>query len=164
MYFRYAAMACVLFCAPAALACSLKTAAQPFVVQGQASSTAAEGLKAPLVEVVSITRGIGTRHASCDDTGLLSLKVEWPRGTDYKLRDIGFEFRVISGEDSYAIFPQAPVTGRVDGRDSEFLFMWTDGPPAQQQAIQLQVEVRAVTADNQRGPATLATISAAPGS
>ena len=139
MYLRCAAMACVLFCAPAALACSLKTGAQPFVVQGQASNAAVEGLKAPLVEVVSITRGIGSRHASCDDTGLLSLKVEWPRGTDYKLRDIGFEFRVVSGEDSYAIFPQ-------------------------QQAIQLQVEVRAVTADNQRGPATLATISAAPGS
>ena len=56
------------------------------------------------------------------------------------------------------------MTGRVDGRDSEFIFMWRDGPPPQQQAIQLQVEVRAVTADNQRGPATLATISAAPGS
>ena len=164
MYLRCAAMACVLFFAPAALACSLKTGAQPFVVQGQASNAAVEGLKAPLVEVVSITRGIGTRHASCDDTGLLSLKVEWPRGTDYKLRDIGFEFRVVSGEDSYAIFPQAPVTSRVDGRDSEFLFMWRDGPPPQQQAIQLQVEVRAVTADNLRGPATVAIISAAPGS
>ena len=164
MYFRYAAMACVLFCAPAAMACSLKTGAQPFVAQGQRSTAVVEGLKAPLVEVVSITRGIGTRHASCDDTGLLSLKVEWPRGTDYKLRDIGFEFRVVSGEDSYAIFPQEPVTGRVDGRDSEFLFMWRDGPPLQQQAIRLQVEVRAVTADNQRGPATLATISASPGS
>ena len=164
MFFRCAALACVFLSAPAALACSLKSGAQPFVVLGQGSSAPSEGLKAPVVEVVSITRGIGTRQASCDDTGLLSLKVEWPRGTDYKLRDIGFEFRVVSGEDSYAIFPQEPVTGRVDGRDSEFLFMWRDGPPPQQQAIQLQVEVRAVTADNQRGPATLATISAAPGS
>ena len=76
MFFRCAALACVFLCAPAALACSLKSGAQPFVVQGQGSSAPSEGLKAPVVEVVSITRGIGTRHASCDDTGLLSLKVE----------------------------------------------------------------------------------------
>ncbi len=164
MFLRCAAMACVFFCAPAALACSLKSGVQPFAVQGQASSAAVGVLKAPLVEVISITRGIGTRHASCDDTGLLSLKVEWPRGTDYKLRDIGFEFRVVSGDDSYAIFPQAAVTGHVDGRDREFLFIWRDGPPSQQQALDLKVEVRAVTADNQRGPATLATISVSPGS
>ncbi len=81
MFFRCAALACVFLSAPAALACSLKSGAQPFVVQGQGSSASSEGLKAPVVEVVSITRGIGTRHASCDDTGLLSLKVEWPRGT-----------------------------------------------------------------------------------
>ncbi len=162
MYIRCAAMACVFLCAPAALACSLKSGVVPFVAAGQTTSTG-EGLKAPVVQVVSITRGIGTRHSSCDDTGLLTLKVEWPRGTDYKLREIGFEFRVVSGEDTYTIFPSGPVSARSEGRDSEFLFMWRDAPPGQQQAIRMEIEVRAVTADNRKGPAARATISAAPG-
>ena len=163
MFLKYAAMACVLFCAPAAMACSLKSGVQPFVPQGQLSSEVDAGLKAPVVQVLSITRGIGTRHASCDDTGLLTLKLEWPRGTDYKLREIGFEFRVISGEDSYSIFPAGPVSGKAEGRDSEFLFMWRDGPPAQQQPVRLEVEVRAVTQDNRRGPATRTVIYSPPG-
>lgn len=163
MYLHYAVMACVFFCAPAAMACSLKSGVQPFVTQGQPSSEVSAGLKAPVVQVLSITRGIGTRHASCDDTGLLTLKLEWPRGTDYKLREIGFEFRVISGEDSYEIFPAGPVSAKAEGRDSEFLFMWRDGPPAQQQAVRLEVEVRAVTPDNRRGPATRTVIYSPPG-
>lgn len=163
MFLKYAAMACVLFCAPAAMACSLKTGVQPFVPQGTVSSDVSAGLKAPLVEVLSITRGIGARHSSCDDMGLVTLKLEWPRGTEYKLREIGFEFRVVSGEDSYQIFPAGPVSTKAESRDSEYLFMWRDGPPAEQRAVRLEVEVRAVTPDNRRGPATRVTISSAPG-
>ena len=163
MYLRYAAMLCVFLCVPDATACSLKSGISEFKhqVMGTAGTS---GLKAPELEIVNITRGVGTRHSSCDDTGLLSIRVEWPRGTDYKLRDIGFEFRVVSGESSYEIFPQGVVMSRVDGRESEFLFTWRDGPPAQQQAINLQVEVRAVTADNRRGPPTRLVVNAMPGS
>lgn len=163
MNFRYAAMACVFLCVPDAMACSLKSGINEFTPQGTAVSTSSEGLKAPELEVVSITRGIGTKHSSCDDTGLLTIRVEWPRGTDYKLRDLGFEFRVVSGDGTYKIFPEGAVTSRVDGRAAEFLFMWTDGPPAQQQPINLEVEVRAVTADNRRGPTTRLRVTAVPG-
>ena len=164
MCMRYAAMFCVFLCVPDARACSLKSGISEFKPQGTSTAGTSEGLKAPELEVVSITRGIGSRHSSCDDTGLLSIRVEWPRGTDYKLRDLGFEFRVVSGESSYAIFPQGVVASRVDGRESEFLFMWRDGPPAEQQAINLQVEVRAVTPDNRRGPPTRLVVNAMPGS
>ena len=164
MYLRYAAVLCVFLCVPDAKACSLKSGISEFKPQVAATNSNSEGLKAPELEVVSITRGIGTRHSSCDDTGLLSIRVEWPRGSDYKLRDIGFEFRVISGGSTYDIFPESAVTVDVDGRVSEFLFMWRDGPPAQQQPIDLQVEVRAVTADNRRGPPARLAVSAMPGS
>ena len=80
-----------------------------------------------------------------------------------KLRELGFEFRVI-GDDALAIFPDQPVAGRVDGRRSEFVFLWQDGPPAVQANIDLVVEVRAVTADNRRGPPAQLRIAAAPGS
>ena len=122
-----------------------------------------DALRAPALEMVSLTRGINGR-ASCDASGLLTMSVEWPRGTDYKLRELGFEFRVVGGEDRLSIFPKAPVTGRVDGRRSEFVFLWQDGPPAQQQPIDLVVEVRAVTPDNRRGPPAQLRIAAPPGS
>lgn len=163
MRFRCAAMICVLFCAPQANACSLSTGTKPFTPSQSASNEHTEGLKMPVPEVVSVTRGIGAGNASCDDKGLLSVRVAWPRGTDYKPRDLGFEFRVVSGTSTYSIFPEGPVSGRVEGRDSEFLFLWRDDAPGQQQPIQLEIEVRAVTQDNRRGPPARFSVNAAPG-
>ena len=58
-----------------------------------------------------------------------------------------------------------PVRGTpAYGKRSEFVFLWRDGPPAQQAPIDLMVEVRAVTADNRRGPPTQLRVAAAPGS
>lgn len=160
------AICACLFVADAA-ACNLSTGTTPFAVAAapaaEAEAEAGDGLRAPALEMVSLTRGINGR-ASCDASGLLTVSVEWPRGTDYKLRDLGFEFRVVGGEDRLSIFPKAPVTGRVDGRRSEFVFLWQDGPPAQQGPIDLVVEVRAVTPDNRRGPPAQLRIAAAPGS
>lgn len=163
MLFRCAAMLCALLCAPVANACSLSTGIKPFTPTQALAKDSGEELKMPMPEVLSVTRGIGSRNASCDEAGLLSVRVGWPRGTDYKPRDLGFEFRVVSGTTPYVIFPDGPVTGRVEGRDTEFLFMWRDGSPDQQQPIQLEIEVRAVTQDNRRGPPAHFTVSAAPG-
>lgn len=164
MHYKYAALLCGALCAPDAMACSMKSGITEFKPQPMALDTTSEGLKAPELDLVSVTRGIGARHSSCDDTGLLTIRVQWPRGTDYKLRDIGFEFRVISGESKYAIFPETAVASHVDGRVSEFVFMWRDGPPTQQQPIKMEVEVRAVTADNRRGPPARLALSSVPGS
>ncbi|HYM86000.1 MAG TPA: hypothetical protein VET30_04625, partial [Pseudoxanthomonas sp.] len=68
-----------------------------------------------------------------------------------------------SGATSYAIFPEGPVQAPISGRSSDFLFMWREGAPAQQKPIDLQVEVRAVTRDNQRGPPTRILVRAGPG-
>jgi hypothetical protein len=147
-----------------AYACKLSSGVSPFQVNAApASESAPEELKPPEVRIVSVTRGVGTRHASCDDTGLLTLQVEWPRGTDYKVRDLGFQFRVVAGETAYALFPEGPITGKVEGRRAEFLFMWQDGPPTQQQPIRLEVEVRAVTQDHRIGPPTRFVVNAVPG-
>lgn len=145
-----------------ASACNVSTGTTPFATTGASASTEEGGLKPPGLELVSLTRGVDGR-ASCDASGLLTLTVEWPRGTDYKLRELGFEFRVVGGEDGLSIFPTQPLAGRVDGRRSEFVFLWKDGPPAQQARIDLLVEVRAVTADNRRGPPAQLRIAAAPG-
>jgi len=151
----------VLFAAGEVAACNLSTGTTSFPTQATAPATDGTGLKMPVLELVSLTRGVDGR-ASCDASGLLTLSVEWPRGTDYKLRDLGFEFRVV-GEDALAIFPREPVAGRLEGRRSEFVFLWKDGPPVQQARIDMIVEVRAVTADNRRGPPAQLRIASAPG-
>lgn len=165
MQMKFAWALGALFGVADASACALSSGITPFRTSvAVAQAGVAEDLIAPEVELASVTRGVGTRHASCDDTGLLTLQVEWPRGTDYKLRDIGFEFRVVGGDAGALVFPEGPVAGRVDGRRSEFLFMWRDGPPSGQKPLDLQLEVRAVTPDNRRGPPASLRVSAPPGS
>ena len=163
MPLKCAVALCALLAVSEAVACNVSTGVTPFANDQAASAMDDAGLKSPVLALVGLTRGVDGR-ASCDASGLLTLSVEWPRGTDYKLRELGFEFRVVGGEDRLSIFPKAPVTGRVDGRRSEFVFLWQDGPPAQQQPIDLVVEVRAVTPDNRRGPPAQLRIAAPPGS
>ena len=161
---KWTFMLCALLAAPHVHACGMTNRLTPFVVDaGNASANTAEGeVPAPVVEVKEIVRGIGPKHASCDDTGLLTVALEWPRGK-HKLRDMGFEFKVVSGTPPYAIFPEGPIQAPVEGRSSDFLFMWQEGAPTQQKAIDLHIEVRAVTRDNRRGPPTRIVVRAAPG-
>ena len=161
MQMRYAVGVLLLLAIGEGNACNLSTGTTVFATHGVATAADETGLKAPVLDLVSLTRGVDGR-ASCDASGLLTLSIEWPRGTDYKLRDLGFEFRVV-GEDALAIFPREPVAGRLEGRRSEFVFLWKDGPPVQQSRIDLIVEVRAVTADNRRGPPAQLRIASAPG-
>lgn len=164
MQMKFAWALCAGLCLADASACSLSSGIRPFQpAVAVAQAGVAGDLRPPEPVVVSVTRGVGTRHASCDDTGLLTVRVEWPRGTDYKLRELGFEFRVVGGDAGLAIFPEGPVAGRIDGRRSEFLFMWRDGPPWEQKPLDMQVEVRAVTPDNRRGPPALLRVTAPPG-
>ena len=155
---------CALLAAPHVYACGMTSKLTPFApVAGSAPVETAGGeIPAPVVAVTEIVRGIGPKHSNCDDTGLLSVAVEWPRGK-HKLREVGFEFKVISGNPAYAIFPEGPVQAPIEGRTSDFLFMWQEGAPAQQKPIDLHVEVRAVTRDNQRGPPTRIVVRASPG-
>ena len=155
---------CVLFSVQDALACGMTSKLVPLSLdEGRAAVDAnTDDLPAPVAVFTDIVRGIGPNHSSCDDTGLLTVVVDWPRSR-YKLRDLGFEFKVVSGVTSYAIFPEGPIQAPIAGRRSDFLFMWREGGPAQQQSVDLQVEVRAVTRDNQHGPPTRILVRAAPG-
>jgi hypothetical protein len=158
------ALLCALWLAPPAHACGMTSKLVPFEVVGGSVAVDASSpdLPAPVAVVTEVVRGIGSNHATCDDTGLLTIVVEWPRGK-FKPRDLGFEFVVVSGKTPYPIFPATPVQAPLEGRRGDFLFMWTDGPPAQQAYIDLQVEVRAVTRDNQRGAPARILVRAAPG-
>ncbi len=145
--------------AHAGLACSLDTGMQPFALEADGSNSPSgragqdEVLEAPELEVTGLTRGIGGSSGSCNGTGLLSIRLNWPRG-DYKLEDIGFVFKVVSQGDAYPIFPAQPIAVTNGKRRADLLFMWDDDVPAQQKPVYMEVEVRAVTHGNELGPAT----------
>ena len=162
---KWMVVLCALLAVQDVAACGMTSKLVPFAVTEGSSPVEAAGgeLPAPVAVVGEIVRGIGPNHSSCDDTGLLNVTVQWPRG-DYKLRELGFEFKVVAGSTPYAIFPAGPVQAPISGRSSDFLFMWREGGPAQQQPIDLQVEVRAVTRDNRRGPPARILVRASPGS
>ncbi len=145
-------------------ACGMNSTAVPFETDpGIPAQDAPPGdLPLPSAVVTEVVRGIGSNHETCNDTGLLSVVVEWPRGK-YKLREVGFQFEPVGGNASHPIFPEGPVQGRENRRSSEFLFLWRDGPPSQQRPIDMQVDVRAVTRDNLRGPATRLRLGARAG-
>lgn len=161
---RWVVLLCALLAAQQAHACGMTNRLTPFVTDaaGAGTETPDAEIPAPVVAVGEIVRGIGPKHATCDDTGLLTVMLEWPRGK-HKLRDVGFVFEVVSGTQPYAIFPEGPIQAPIEGRNSDFLFMWQEGAPAQQKTIDLQIDVRAVTRDNRRGPATRIVVRAAPG-
>ncbi|MGS1078945.1 hypothetical protein [Pseudoxanthomonas beigongshangi] len=144
---------CALLPAQAVEACGLNTHMTPFELQAGAtpSDAAEDSLRAPELKVTEITRGLGGAPGTCDGSGLLGVRLEWPRG-DYKLEDIGFEFRVVSADSPYALFPAEPVRVISDSRRAELLFLWPDDAPGQQKPLRIEVEVRAVTRDYRRGP------------
>lgn len=136
-------------------ACSLNTNLTPFVLDAGATPTDApeETLQAPELKVTEVTRGLGGAAGTCDGSGLLGIRLDWPRG-DYKLEQIGFEFRVLGGDDVPAIFPAEPVAVTATSRRANLLFLWPDVAPSQQKPLRLEIEVRAVTRGYLRGPPT----------
>lgn len=136
-------------------ACNLNTNLSPFVLDAGATPANAteDSLQTPELKVTEITRGLGGAAGSCDGSGLLGIRLDWPRG-DYKLDQVGFEFRVVGGDDVPAIFPAEPMAASSTSRRVNLLFLWPDVAPAQQKPLRLELEVRAVTRGYLRGPPT----------
>ncbi len=146
---------CALLPAQSAVACALSTHMKPFALEEGATPRDApeDAMRAPELRVTEITRGLGGSPGTCDGSGLLGVRLEWPRG-DYALDQVGFEFRVIATDAPYAVFPAEPVAVISDSRRANLLFIWPDDAPAQQKPLRMEVEVRAVTKDYMRGPPT----------
>ena len=109
-----------------------------------------ETVRVPELKALRLDRGIGGA-SGCDGSGILTLRLDWPRG-DYKIDQVGFEFRVVTTQSPYAVFPAEPVAVTTGERSSELLFFWPDEPPGRQQPLRMEVEIRAVTRNNLRGP------------
>lgn len=120
------------------------------------------GLPAPELEGLDVIRGLNG-GASCDQMGFLTVQLRWPRGSRYDLDEIGFEYRLVQGTAPEGLVPAELVTSPSSGRKAEHRITWLDGAPAQQQPLDLTLEVRAVTPDRRRGPPMILQVVAAPG-
>lgn len=135
--------------AQAAAACMFTSNMKPFQPDTSALVDNVQ-IPAPEIEASSLTRGIGG-GATCDALGFMSIQLKWPRGSDYDLEEIGFEYRLVSGKAPDGLIPAAVVSSPVSGRKAEHQFTWQDVPTDQQVPLHLELEVRAVTRDRQRG-------------
>lgn len=137
--------------AQAAAACMFTSNLTPYQADTSALVDNAQ-IPAPEIEAssITITRGIGG-GATCDALGFMSVQLKWPRGSDYDLDEIGFEYRLVGGEAPDGLLPAAVVSSPVSGRKAEHQFTWQDVPTDQQRPMHLELEVRAVTRDHQRG-------------
>ena len=148
MKLRYLLLLCALP-AHADAACMFTSNMTPF--QGDTSALVDNArIPAPEIASASIVRGAGG-GATCDALGFLSVQIKWPRGSDYDLEQVGFEYRVVSGEVPEGLFPGGVLVSPSSGRKAEHQFTWQDLPPGQQRPLSLVLEVRAVTPDRQRG-------------
>jgi len=109
-------------------------------------------LPAPRVNAIHVARGTASPGASCDDAGSLTLELDWPKASPYKLREVGFYFRILGGKEPDQIFPLEPVSGTVEGQRARFVFIWLDGHPSRQTPLNLDVEVFAVNKGLEIGP------------
>jgi len=134
----------------AAIGCPIKSNVHPFPASGPWIDTTE--LPAPVVEKVSVTRGLDGA-GSCDRLGLLSIQLRWPRAKGVDVENVGFEYRVLRGRAPEGMLPDAAVAAPpVSGRRTEHLLTWDDGPQVRGQPLDLLVEVRAITRDYRRGP------------
>ena len=80
---------CALWFAPPALACGMTSKLVPFeVVAGSVPvDVSSPDLPAPVAVVTELVRGIGSNHATCDDTGLLTALFRWQPGTVLALHE-----------------------------------------------------------------------------
>ena len=139
--------------------CGLDTHHAPFQVDPGTTPTNVDEdtVRIPELKVLRVDRGVGGATGTCDGSGILTLRLDWPRG-DYKIGEIGFQFRVVSSQSPYAPFRAEPIAVTTGDRRSELLFFWPDDPPGQQKPLYMEVEVRAVTRGNLRGPPMTFTV------
>ena len=136
-------------CPVVSWACSFAPGYEPFrpapaISEGRIGDDRLALLPAPRVRIIRLTRGTSAGDGMCGDAGQLTLELDWPKSSVYKLGEVGFYFRVLSGQQPDRIFPLIPVTGTVTGQRARFFFVWLDGHPSGQRPLDLEVEVFAV--------------------
>ncbi len=92
-------------------------------------------------------------------SGKVSVRIRWPRAAMTKLDKIGFQFKV-QAKDSGLAVEEVPVTGVQEGDSMRFDFLLFESPYVTNKPLAIKMEVYAVNAKRQRGPASILVLRA----
>jgi len=111
-------------------------------------------LTAVTLEKVNVVRTRAPRPNDCSESGgLLEVTLLWPAHRAFPLEQMGFYFRVTSGNAPPSLFPREPIAVvRADGNRAKLIFRWNDVPPSKQKPISFTFEVVPVDAWLHLGP------------
>ena len=105
------------------------------------------------VEVQTLIRGTAAPGASCEDAGILTIRITWPQNSIYGLDEVGFYFRADAQKLPDLIFPLEPIVPiHFSDNEATFTFIWLDGHPSRQRPLDFELEVFAVNMGLQIGP------------
>ena len=114
-------------------------------------------LPAPVLKVERIERlpyipvDYRQRIEACS-SGKVSVRIHWPPTAAVKLDKIGFQFKMLT-KDSGLSVEEVPVTGEREGDSMRFDFLLFESPYVTNKPLAMKMEVYAVNAKRQRGPA-----------
>lgn len=92
-------------------------------------------------------------------SGKVSVRIHWPDGAKASLDKVGFQFTVLTKDSGLAV-EDVPVTGVPEGNSMRFDFLLFEPPDVTNKPLTIKMEVYAVTADKQRGPASTLVLRA----
>lgn len=160
---------CLLGCIPPASACFLITSNRLFKPSVPETfqwdkAELSRALAAPKLKTARIDRlsDIPTdyreRIEACR-SGQVSMWIRLPRGGKAELDKTGFQFRLLTRDSGLAV-DDVPVTGVREGDAMRFDFLLFESPYATKQPLVVKIEVYAVNASRQRGPASTLVLRA----
>jgi hypothetical protein len=151
----------VAFASPAS-ACFLITSNDVFVPAAPETfdwdnAKLSSALPAPVLKVERLERlpyiptDYRERIEACR-SGKVSVRIHWPRAAKAKLDQVGFRFKMLT-KDSGLSVEDVPVTGVQESDSMRFDFLLFESPYVTNKPLAMKMEVYAVNAKRQRGPA-----------
>lgn len=106
------------------------------------------------VSLKDARRSPGKGAMPCGEYGSITVQIEWPDASLYRLDEVGFYFRIVDSVNAPDIFGDRPVVGKIRGNTMQLFFVFPDEDPAQRKPWDLTVEVFAVGSHMEIGPPT----------
>jgi len=113
-----------------------------------------ERLPAFDVSLKDVRRAPGRDAMPCGQYGSITVQIDWPASSLYRLDEVGFYFRVVNSTNAVDIFGAGPVVGKIKENSMMLFFVFDDEEPKTRKPWDLTVEVFAVNAMMEIGPST----------
>jgi hypothetical protein len=106
------------------------------------------------VTLKDVRRSPGRDAMPCGEYGSITVQIDWPASSLYRLDEVGFYFRVVDVANTAGIFGPGPVVGKIIGNSMRLFFVFDDEEPKKRKPWNLTVEAFAVNAMMEIGPVT----------